>query len=250
MDLQLKGKTAIVTGASMGLGRATARALAAEGVKVFAVSRTRALLDSLAHEIRAAGGPEPVSLACDFVATDGPERIMSEAVRALGAIDILVNNAGGSRPTAWNATDEDWDEGHTLNFTRHRQLTQLVLPQMMERRSGRVISVSGSLELKQVNTAAAAKAALVVWSKGLSHELGRYGITVNCIEPGLIDTQQIRQLFPGETRRTYADQHIALGDFGEPEDVAAAVAFLASGPARYITGITLGVDGGMRYRSF
>ena len=250
MDLQLHGKTAIVTGASMGLGRATAKALADEGVKVFAVSRTQALLESLADEIRVTGAPEPVCLACDFVATDGPERIASEAVRALGAVDILVNNAGGSRPTAWNATDTAWDEGHTLNFTCHRQLTELVLPQMMERRSGRVISVSGSLELKQVNTAAAAKAALVVWSKGLSHEMGRFGITVNCIEPGLIDTQQIRQLFPGEARRTYADQHIAIGDFGEPEDVAAAVAFLASGPARYITGITLGVDGGMRYRSF
>ena len=250
MNLELHGKTAILTGASMGLGRAAAKALAAEGVKVFAVARTQALLDSLADDIRAAGGPEPVCFACDFVAADGPERIASEAVRALGAVDILVNNAGGSRPTTWDATDADWDEGHTLNFTRHRQLTRLVLPQMMERRSGRVISVSGSLELKQVNTAASAKAALVVWSKGLSHEMGRYGITVNCIEPGLIDTQQIRQLFPGEARRTYADQHIAMGDFGEPEDVAAAVAFLASGPARYITGITLGVDGGMRYRSF
>ena len=120
---------------------------------------------------------------------------------------------------------------------------------MMERRSGRVISMSGSVGLKQVNTSAAAKAALVVWSKGPSHEVGRYGITVNCIEPGLIDTQQIRRLFPGEARRTYAEQHIATGDFGEPEDVAAAVVFLASDPARYITGTTLGVDGGVRYRS-
>ena len=250
MDLQLSGKTAVVTGASMGLGRATAKALAAEGVKVFAVARTEPLLAELAAEIRAAGGPEPVCSACDFVASNGPERIVAEAIRALGAVDILVNNAGGSRPTAWDADDDAWEEGHTLNFTRHRQLTQLLLPQMMERRSGRVISVSGSLELKAVNTAAAAKAALVVWSKGLSHEMGRHGITVNCIEPGLIDTAQIRRLFPGDARRVYADQHIALGDFGEPADVAAAITFLASGPARYITGITLGVDGGMRYRSF
>ena len=100
MDLQLHGKTAIVTGASMGLGRATARALAGEGVKVFAVSRTQSLLDSLADKIRAAGGPEQVCLACDFVAVDGPARIASEAIRALGTTDILVNNAGGSRPTA------------------------------------------------------------------------------------------------------------------------------------------------------
>ena len=101
-----------------------------------------------------------------------------------------------------------------------------------------------------LNTAGVAKAALVVWSKELSGPMGEFGITVNCIEPGLIDTAQIRRLFPPAARRQYSKEHIPLGDFGQPEDVAAAVVFLASGPAHYITGITLAVDGGMRYRSF
>jgi 3-oxoacyl-[acyl-carrier protein] reductase len=250
MDLQLTGKTAVVTGASMGLGRAIAKSLAAEGVTVFAVSRTEELLKSLAEEIVAIGGATPIIMAQDFVAPEGPRTIASEALKALGHVDILINCAGGSRPTTWNASDEEWEEGFTLNFERHRQLTQELLPQMVERRSGRVINICGSIELRQVNTAGAAKAALVVWSKGLSHEMGKYGVTVNCVEPGLIDTAQIRRLFPGDARRQYAEQHISLGDFGEPEDVGAATAFLASGPAAYITGIVLGVDGGMRYRSF
>lgn len=250
MDLQLKGKTAVVTGASMGLGRAIAKSLAAEGATVFAVSRTQDLLDSLAQEIVAAGGPEPITFAQDFVAPGAPAIIAKQALVALGHVDILINCAGGSRPTTWHASDEEWAEGVTLNFERHRQLTQELLPQMVERRSGRVINICGSIELRQVNIAGAAKAALVVWSKGLSHEMGKYGITINCIEPGLIDTPQIRRLFPGDARKQYAEQHISIGDFGEPEDVAAATAFLASGPAAYITGIVLGVDGGMRYRSF
>jgi 3-oxoacyl-[acyl-carrier protein] reductase len=140
---------------------------------------------------------------------------------------------GGSRPTTWHASDEEWEEGFTLNFERHRQLTQQLLQHMVEPRGGRIINICGSIELRQVNTAAAAKAALVVWSKGLSHELGKYGITVNYIEPGLIDTAQIRRLFPSDARRQYAEQHISLGDFGEPEDVGAATAFLAFGPAAY-----------------
>jgi 3-oxoacyl-[acyl-carrier protein] reductase len=250
MNLQLNGKTAVVTGASMGLGRAIAKSLAAEGVKVFAIARTEDLLQSLSQVIIADGGPEPVTLVQDFVAPDGPKVIAAEALRALGHVDILINCAGGSRPTSWDASDEAWEEGFTLNFERHRQLTQELLPQMIDRGNGRIINISGSIEPRQVNTAGAAKAALVVWSKGLSHEMGKYGVTVNCIEPGLIDTPQIRRLFPDDARRRYAEQHISLGDFGEPEDVGAAATFLASGPAAYITGIVLCVDGGMRYRSF
>ena len=250
MDLQMDGKTALVTGASQGLGRAIVMALAAEGVKVFATARNRGLLASLADEVEAGGGARPVVFEQDFVAPDGPGKIADAALAALGHFDILVNNAGGSRPREIDAPEEQWVEGMTLNFDRHRQLTQKLLPNFIGRRTGSIISVSGNLEPEVVNAAMVAKAGLVVWSKGLSEQLGRHGVTVNCVQPGLIDTAQIRRLYPGDERAKFASREIALRDFGRPEDVGNAVAFLASSRARYITGTILLVDGGMRRYSF
>jgi len=250
MNLNLKGKTALVTGASMGLGRAIAKQLAAEGVQLLIVARTDDLLHSLSGEIVADGGVEPYIFVQDFVAKDGAALIAAKALETLGSVDILVNNAGGSRPLPIDASDAEWEEAMILNFDRHRQLTQALLPHMIEGRSGRIISISGTQEPDHVNAAAVAKAGLVVWSKGLSHVVGKHGITVNCVEPGLLDTQQIRKLFPGDARRAFAEREISLGDFGEPQDVANAVTFLASSAASYITGIVLTVDGGMRHYSF
>ncbi|CAH0156644.1 3-oxoacyl-[acyl-carrier protein] reductase [Pseudomonas frederiksbergensis] len=250
MDMQLAGKTALVTGASQGLGRAIVKSLAAEGVKVFATARNEELLVSLVGEITDAGGIAPITFVQDFVAADGPERIASAALAAMGHIDILVNNAGGSRPMDIDAPEEQWIEGMTLNFDRHRQLTQKLLPNFLQRKSGAIISLSGNLEPEVVNAAMVAKAGIVVWSKGLSEQLGQHGITVNCVQPGLIDTAQIRRLYPGEERKKFADREIALRDFGQPEDVANAVTFLASPRASYITGTVLLVDGGMRRYSF
>lgn len=250
MDLQLNGKTALVTGASQGLGRAIAKTLAAEGVKILATARNEALLASLSHEIVEAGGVKPEVLLQDFMAADAPERIAAAAMSRLGHVDILVNNAGGSRPMDIDAPEEQWVEGMTLNFDRHRQLTQKLLPQFIERRSGSILNLSGNLEPEVVNAAMVAKAGLVVWAKGLSEQLGQYGVTVNCVQPGLIDTAQIRRLYPGDERRKFAEREIALGDFGDPQDVANAVTFLVSPRARYITGTVLLVDGGMRRYSF
>lgn len=198
MDLQLNGKKALVTGASQGLGRAIAKALAAEGVTIFATARNPELLASLVSEIEATGGATPIIFEQDFVAEDGPQRIADAALAALGHVDILINNAGGSRPMDIDAPEEHWVEGMTLNFDRHRQLTQKLLPNFLERKSGAIISLSGNLEPEVVNAAMVAKAGLVVWSKGLSEQLGQHGITVNCVQPGLIDTAQIRRLYPGE----------------------------------------------------
>ncbi|MBW1248743.1 SDR family oxidoreductase [Pseudomonas tolaasii] len=250
MDLQIAGKTALVTGASQGLGRAIAKSLAAEGVRVFATARNEELLASLVSEIEASGGVAPVTFAQDFVAADGPEKIVTAALAAMGHIDILINNAGGSRPMDIDAPEEHWVEGMTLNFDRHRQVTQKLLPNFLERKSGSIVNISGNLEPEVVNAAMVAKAGLVVWAKGLSEQLGQHGITVNCVQPGLIDTAQIRRLYPGEERKKFAEREIAMRDFGEPEDVGNAVAFLASPRARYITGTVLLVDGGMRRYSF
>ena len=250
MDLQIAGKTALVTGASQGLGRAIVKSLAAEGVKVFATARNEDLLASLVSEIVAAGGVAPVTFVQDFVAEDGPQKIVDAALAAMGHIDILINNAGGSRPMDIDAPEEHWVEGMTLNFDRHRQVTQRLLPNFLQRKSGSIINISGNLEPEVVNAAMVAKAGLVVWAKGLSEQLGQHGITVNCVQPGLIDTAQIRRLYPGEERKKFAEREIALRDFGQPEDVGNAVTFLASPRARYITGTTLLVDGGMRRYSF
>ncbi|MNR29829.1 Pyridoxal 4-dehydrogenase [compost metagenome] len=138
----------------------------------------------------------------------------------------------------------------TLNFDRHRQITQKLLPNFLARKSGSIVNISGNLEPEVVNAAMVAKAGLVVWAKGLSEQLGQYGITVNCVQPGLIDTAQIRRMYPGEERKKFAEREIAMRDFGQPEDVGNAVTFLASPSARYITGTTLLVDGGMRRYSF
>jgi len=250
MDLKLTGKTALVTGASMGLGRAICKSLAAEGVLVLGVARSSDLLKSLVEEIRADGGLTPLILIQDFVAPDAPEIIAADALERLGHIDILINCAGGSRPMAIDAPESQWIEGMTLNFDRHRQLTQQLLGQFVERKCGTIINISGNLEPEVVNAAIVAKAGLVAWSKGLSEQLGQYGVTVNCVQPGLIDTAQIRRLYPGDARREFAERNIALGDFGEPCDVANAVTFLASPLARYITGTVMTVDGGMRGYSF
>ena len=250
MDLGLSGKNALVTGASQGLGRAIAKTLAMEGVRVFATARNAGLLDSLAEEIVSEGGIRPVTYLCDFMRSDAPEEIAQKALKALGSIDILINNAGGSRPMAINAPESEWIEGMTLNFDRHRQLTQQLLDHFIERRTGSIVNLSGNLEPEEVNAAMVAKAGLVVWAKGLSEQVGQYGIRVNCVQPGLIDTAQIRRLYPGDARKQFAEREIAMRDFGVAQDVANAVVFLASPAAKYISGTTVTVDGGMRRYSF
>lgn len=218
--------------------------------KVFATARNEDLLASLISEIEESGGVAPVTFAKDFVAADGPEKIVAAALAAMGHIDILINNAGGSRPMDIDAPEEHWIEGMTLNFDRHRQVTQKLLPNFLARKTGSIVNISGNLEPEVVNAAVVAKAGLVVWAKGLSEQLGQHGITVNCVQPGLIDTAKIRRLYPGEERQKFAEREIAIRDFGQPEDVGNAVTFLASPRARYITGTVLVVDGGMRRYSF
>jgi 3-oxoacyl-[acyl-carrier protein] reductase len=245
MDLAIKGKCALVTGASMGIGRATAVALAKEGVKLAVAARRRNLLEELQKEI----GPL-VIIEQDFLAEGAPQRIADAALKGLGRVDILVNNAGGSRRFTLESTDEQWEEALTLNFRRHRQLTHALLGQMMERRWGRIINVTGKSEPEGLNGAFAAKAAMHSWAKGLSREVGRHGITVNSIPPGRIDSEQIRRNYSPERRAKEEREDIPLGEYGKPEDAANLICFLASPLARYITGTVIPVDGGMRRYQF
>ena len=250
MDLQLKGKTALVTGASVGIGRGIALALAREGARLAIVARRADLLQATAEAIVAAGGERPIAIVEDLLAEGSPERIAGAALGGLGAVDILVNNAGGSRPFKIDASEEQWEEALTLNFTRQRQLTHRLLDQMMERKWGRILNITGKSEPDGINGAFCAKAAVHAWAKGLSREVGKHGITVNSLPPGRIMSEQISRNYTPEYRQWQAENEIPVGRYGEPEDVANLVCFLASPLAGYITGAVIPVDGGLRRYQF
>jgi len=249
MELDLKSRTAVVTGASIGIGRAIAKGLALEGVRVLAVARRKDLLEKLVLEVKADGGAI-IPVAQDLVQEDAARKLAATAAAELGHVDILVNNAGGSRPLPVDAPDSAWDEALALNFTSYRKIAHALLPQMIERRWGRIINITGKSEPEGLNAAFAAKAAVHAWAKGLSREIGKHGITVNCIPPGRIMSEQIRRNYPEDYRKHFAEEEIPVGFWGEPEDLAALAVFLASPVARYITGTVIPVDGGLRRYQF
>lgn len=250
MDLQLEGRTALVTGASMGIGRAIARLLAREGVRLAVVARREPLLRELAAEIARDQDPAPTLIVQDIMAQDAAERIRDRALDALGHVEILVNCAGGSRPLPLDAGEERWQEAITLNFTRVRQLTHAILPGMMERKWGRIVNITGKSDPEHVNAAFSAKAAVHAWAKGLSRDVGRLGITVNSIAPGRIMSEQIRRNYPPEERERFSRTEIPAGRYGEPEELAVMAVFLCSPLAGYVSGTVIPVDGGLRRYQF
>ena len=246
MNLQLAGRTALVTGASMGIGRSIAASLVGEGVKVAVMARRRHLLEELQNELNT----KLVIIESDFLQEGAPDRVAAAALDGLGSVEILVNNAGGSRRFTLDSTDAQWDEALTLNFVRQRQLTHRLLPQMLGRKWGRIINITGKSEPEGLNGAFAAKAAMHSWAKGLSREVGRHGITVNSIPPGRIISEQILRNYSPERRAHESEHEIPVGEYGRPEDIASLVCYLASPLARYITGTVIPVDGGMRRYQF
>ena len=246
MNLELAGRTALVTGASMGIGRAIAASLAKEGVRLAVMARRRTLLEELGKEV----GQPLVIIECDFLQEGAAERVAQAALAGLGSVDILVNNAGGSRRFTLESTDAQWDEALTLNFVRQRQLAHRLLPQMIGRKWGRIINITGKSEPEGLNGAFAAKAAMHSWAKGLSREVGKHGITVNCVPPGRIISEQILRNYPPEFRKRESEHDIPVGEYGQPQDLANLVCFLASPLARYITGAVIPVDGGLRRYQF
>ena len=249
MDLELAERVAIVTGASAGIGRAIAAVLAAEGARTVIVARRRALLESLAREIEAQGGPQPMLVEADLYDAQVPHAIAADVLVRKGRIDILVNTAGGSRPMAVDADDAAWDEAFALNFSAARRLAQAVLPAMRRARWGRIVNITGAVEPRSVNGAGVAKAAVHAWAKGLAVDVAAEGITVNCLGPGRIHSEQTDQrLHPtAENRLEFVRANIPIGYFGDPTDVAYPVTFLCSPKARYITGQRIYVDGGMSH---
>jgi 3-oxoacyl-[acyl-carrier protein] reductase len=250
MDLGLAGRGALVTGASVGIGRGIALALAREGVRLAVVARRGDLLEGLAKEVAAAGVATPILIVEDLMLEGAPERMAAAAVAGLGAVDILINNAGGSRAFRIDTGEEQWAEAMTLNFTRQRQLAHRLLGQMIAGKWGRIVNITGKSEPEGINGAFCAKAAVHSWAKGLSREVGKHGITVNCIPPGRIHSEQIRRNYTPEYRQWQAEHEIPVGRYGEPEDIANLVCFLCSPLAGYITGTVIPVDGGLRRYQF
>ena len=251
MDLQLQGKCALVTGASQGIGRAIALGLAREGVKVAAVARRKNLLDELAAQIVAAGGEPPTLIEADFYAENASEAVAARALAALGRVDILINAAGGSRPITFEATKDQWQECMVLNFWRIRELTHAIVPSMKAHQFGRIVNLTGTSEPKILNAAFSAKAALHVWAKGLSREIAPHGVTINCLQPGRIRSEQIDKRYPtDEARREFSQSEIPAGRFGSTDEIGHLAIFLASPLASYVTGTVIPVDGGMSRFAF
>jgi 3-oxoacyl-[acyl-carrier protein] reductase len=250
MDLQLSGKTALVTGASRGIGRAIALGLAREGVKLAIAARRVNLLEELAREIVSARSGEPLVLESDLYQEGAAEKLAAQAEKGLGRVDILINAAGGSRPYPFEATKEQWAEGIVVNFIRLRELSHAVVPGMKARGWGRIVNITGTSEPRGLNAANSAKAAVHAWAKGLSREMAKHGITINSIQPGRIMSEQIRRKYSPEFRARQSAEEIPIGRYGEPEELASLAVFLASPVARYITGAVLPVDGGLRRFAF
>jgi 3-oxoacyl-[acyl-carrier protein] reductase len=239
----LSGQTALVTGASGGIGGAIARALHARGAQVMVAGTRREALSTLANEL---GEHTHIGLA-DLIDPAAADRLVKDAESAMGRIDILVNNAGITRDAlALRMDDESWRAVIEVNLTAAFRLTRAALRGMIRRRHGRVIGVTSVVAVTgnagQANYAAA-KAAMIGMSKSIAAEIAGRGITVNCIAPGAITTAMTEKLTAEQRARLLGA--IPAGRFGAPEDVAAAVIFLASPEAGYVTGQTLHVNGGM-----
>jgi 3-oxoacyl-[acyl-carrier protein] reductase len=239
----LAGQTALVTGASGGIGGAIARALHACGAEVVLAGRQEAPLAALKAGL---GDRAHVALA-DLADPAAPDRLLREAEAAMGRVDILVNNAGATRDAlALRMKDEDWQAVIDLDLTAVFRLSRAALRGMLRRRHGRIVGIASVVGVTgnpgQANYAAA-KAAMIGMSKSLALEVAGRGITVNCVAPGFVATAMTEAL-PAE-QRDKALAAIPLGRFGAPADIAAAVVYLASAEAGWVTGQTLHVNGGM-----
>jgi 3-oxoacyl-[acyl-carrier protein] reductase len=254
MDLGLRGKTAIVTAASKGMGKACAVGLAAEGARVVMCARTETDLRSSADEVRAKTGAEVVAIAADVTRADQVTALVARAREVFGGVDVLVANAGGPpRGRFDELSDEQWYGAFELSLLSVVRLVREVLPSMRQRRWGRIVTIQ-STSVKQpidgLDLSNGVRPGVAGLTKTLAAELGRDNILVNTVCPGRILTDRLlggaRQA--GLSREEYlakAGDDIPLGRVGTPEEFANVVVFLASEKASYVTGVALQVDGGL-----
>jgi 3-oxoacyl-[acyl-carrier protein] reductase len=258
VDLGLTGRVALITGASRGIGRATARRMAAEGASVVLCARGREDLDSTVREIISAGG-KALGLAVDVTVSDAAPRAVDATMAKFGRLDILVNNAGAANPEKLLRTSsQDWQAGFEINFFSAVRFSLACIPRMQTGHGGRIVSVastSARVPDPHFPVYSAAKAALVSFSKMMATSLAADGIRSNCVIPGITMTEMVAANIAtavaatGNDAQTVMERMLAkapipAGRLGTPEEVAAAICFLASDAASWITGTCLAVDGG------
>ena len=242
MDLGLKGRTAIVSGASSGLGLATAEALAAEGANVTMFARRREVLVREADRIGALAVRGDVTNPRDL------ENLVQRTVEAFGGLDVLVWNSGGPPPgPATGMSPADVEEAIELLFVPAVRLVELCLPHLVQSAGGRILIFSSVAALEPSDHLAlsnAVRPGVIGWAKTLSRELGPRGVTVNCVAPGRIETARLAQLYPDGPSEADIEA-IPLRRWGQPQEFGDVACFLASDRARYVTGTTVVVDGGL-----
>lgn len=244
---KLDGKVALVTGGSRGLGKEMARALAEAGADVIVTSRSEdKLKDSIKYAIEGTGRDGHLIVA-DVADREQVKKMAEDAIAWKGHVDILINNAGTNRPQdIAEVTDKDWDEVLEINLSSIMALTRAVVPQMRERKWGRIIHISsimGIASKEKRHGYSATKAALITMAKSMALDLGHDGITVNCIAPGPFLTELPASLLSDAEKKIFSDR-TAMGRWGDPKELTGPMLFLASDASSYVTGETLVVDGG------
>jgi 3-oxoacyl-[acyl-carrier protein] reductase len=258
MDLGLTGKVAIVTASSRGIGRAAAEMLAAEGARITMCARTTADVMAAAEQIRGRTGSEVLAVAADLTRAEDIQRIVDRTVETYGTVNILVNNAGGPAPGAFDAVGEaDWRAAFEMTLLSVVRMTRAVLPCMRKGGGGVIINIQSTsvkVPLENLILSNSIRSSVIGLAKSLSFELAKDGIRVNNVLPGAIMTDRQREMLALQSARSgksvaeiirLREAAIPLGRFGEPEDLGNMIAFLASERARYVTGVTVQVDGGL-----
>jgi 3-oxoacyl-[acyl-carrier protein] reductase len=249
MDLGLKNKIAFVAASSQGLGKAVAMELSKEGAKVIINGRKKETLGKTKQEIEQQTNGEVLALAGDLSVAGDRKQIIDDALKAFGSIDILVTNTGGPPSGKFEQfTEEDWDNAYKTLLASAVGLINGFLPGMKEKHWGRIIAITSQAVKQPVNNlilSNSVRASVAGLIKTLSNEVAQYGVTVNNVMPGYTETDRLKHLTESNPSfESSAKAEIPLGRFGKPDEFAAAVTFLASERASFITGVSLAVDGG------
>lgn len=263
MDLGLKNKKAVVCGGSKGLGLASAEALAKEGASLFLVSREESSLQSAADSLKSMGSPDVQWTTCDLTSHESRQQCIDKILKAWNGVDILIHNVGGPKASfAMDTNEEQWHEGFDRLFIPVVHFNSAFIPSMKNSNWGRIITITSLSVMEPISMLAisnALRSASTSLSKSLSDEIAKFGITVNCVAPGLVQTDRTEDLLnsrvakSGQTREDYMTdmlKTIPAGRLGNPKEFGEVVCFLASEPAAYISGSTICVDGGKRRSTY